>query len=167
MVSIDQNDLPLDAAIGSLKLIATPYYRSGVLIDFPVKRERGGTLRVVLEDGSDLPSGALSQIEGKDEEFPVALRGEAYLTGLEATNRIRFTWKGQSCTIDVPYPIATTEIIASSRNIYLQGGSAMTKVNFVAKHKLKRVMGRFAMLIACASALVLSSVSPAFATLTL
>jgi outer membrane usher protein len=109
IVSVDQNDLPLDAAIGSLKLIATPYYRSGVLIDFPVKRERGGTLHVILGDGSDLPSGALSKIEGKNEEFPVALRGEAYLTGFEATNRIRFTWKGQGCTIDVPYPITTTD----------------------------------------------------------
>ncbi len=109
IVSVDQNDLPLDAAIGSLKLVATPYYRSGVLIDFPVKRERGGTLRVILDDGSDLPSGALSQIEGKDEEFPVALRGEAYLTRFEATNRIRFTWKGQSCTINVPYPVTTTD----------------------------------------------------------
>jgi len=111
IVSVDQNDLPLDAAMGSLKLVATPYYRSGVLVDFPVKRERGGTLRVILDDGSDLPSGALSQIEGKDEEFPVALRGEAYLTGFEATNRIRFTWKGQSCTIDVPYPGTTTEAL--------------------------------------------------------
>ena len=111
IVSVDQNDLPLDAAIGSLKLVATPYYRSGVLIDFPVKRERGGTLRVILDDGSDLPSGALSQIEGKDEEFPVALRGEAYLTRFEATNRIRFTWKGQRCTIEVPYPVNTTEAL--------------------------------------------------------
>ena len=42
----------------------------------------------------------------------------------------------------------------------------MTKVKLVAKHELKRVMGRFAMPIACASALVLSSVSPAFATIT-
>jgi outer membrane usher protein len=111
IVSVDQNDLPLDAAIGSLKLVATPYFRSGVLIDFPVKRERGGTLRVILDDGSDLPSGALSKIEGKDEEFPVALRGEAYLTGFEAANRIRFTWKGRSCTIDVPYPATTTETL--------------------------------------------------------
>ena len=121
IVSVDQNDLPMDAAIGSLKLVATPYFRSGVLIDFPVKRERGGTLRVVLEDGSDLPSGALSKIEGKDEEFPVALRGEAYLTGFEATNRIRFTWKGQRCTIDVPYPIATTESLPNLGTFVCKG----------------------------------------------
>ncbi len=111
IIGIDQNDLPMDALIGSLKYIAVPYYRSGVLIDFPVKRERGGTLHVVLDDGSDLPSGALSQIVGKDEQFPVALRGEAYLTGFEAMNRIRFTWKGQSCTIDVPYPATITEAL--------------------------------------------------------
>lgn len=41
----------------------------------------------------------------------------------------------------------------------------MTKVKRVAKQKLKRVMGRFTMLIACASAPVLFSVSPAFAAL--
>lgn len=42
----------------------------------------------------------------------------------------------------------------------------MIKVNLVVEHKLMRVMGRLALLIACASALVLSSVSPALATLT-
>jgi spore coat protein U-like protein len=42
----------------------------------------------------------------------------------------------------------------------------MTKVKRLAKHEFKRVMGRFTMLIACASALVLSSVSPARAALT-
>ena len=111
IVSVDQGDLPMDAALGSLKLVATPYYRSGVLVDFPVKRERGATLRIVLDDGSDLPSGALSSIEGKEDEFPVALRGEAYLTGFEAQNRIRFSWKGQNCTIEVAYPIKTAEAL--------------------------------------------------------
>jgi hypothetical protein len=42
----------------------------------------------------------------------------------------------------------------------------MTIVNFVTKHRLLRIMGRFALPLACVSALVLSSVSPAFATLT-
>lgn len=42
----------------------------------------------------------------------------------------------------------------------------MTRVNPAVEHKRVRVIGRFVMLIACASALVLSSVSPAFAALT-
>jgi spore coat protein U-like protein len=41
----------------------------------------------------------------------------------------------------------------------------MTRVDLVAERQLMRVMGRFAMLIACASALVLPSVSPALAAL--
>jgi outer membrane usher protein len=103
-VSLDQNDLPFDAALGSLRLDAVPYFRSGVLLDFPVKRVRAGTLHIVLEDGSPLPSGALARIDGKNEEFPVALRGEAYLEGFETSNRLLFTWRGQKCMIDVPYP---------------------------------------------------------------
>ncbi|MGA8050164.1 MAG: fimbria/pilus outer membrane usher protein [Burkholderiales bacterium] len=103
-IAIDQNDVPFDARIGSLKLDAVPYYRSGVLVDFPVERVRAGTLHVVLEDGSDLPSGALARFEGRGPEFPVALQGEAYLEGFQATNQIVVTWKGQSCVLDVPYP---------------------------------------------------------------
>ena len=41
----------------------------------------------------------------------------------------------------------------------------MTIANFVSKHRLVRIVGRFALLLACASALVLSSASPAFAAL--
>jgi outer membrane usher protein len=103
-VSVDPRDLPLDASIGALSLYASPYFRSGVLIDFPVRRVRAATLRVVLENGADLPSGALARVEGAAETFPVALGGQAYLEGLERQNRIVFTWRGQRCAIDVSYP---------------------------------------------------------------
>ena len=42
----------------------------------------------------------------------------------------------------------------------------MTIVNFATRHRLLRLIGRCALLLACASALVLSSVSPALAALT-
>ena len=103
-VSIDHNDLPFDATLDRLRLDAVPYLRSGVLLEFPVHRVRAATLHVLLEDGTPLPSGALARFEGKDKQFPVALRGEAYLEGFEQTNRIVFTWRGQSCTLEVPYP---------------------------------------------------------------
>jgi outer membrane usher protein len=103
-IAIDSRDLPFDASLGALRLHAAPYYRSGVFVEFPVRRIRAATLRVVLEDGSDLPSGALARIEGRSEQSPVALRGQAYLEGLERDNRLVFTWRGQRCTIDVSYP---------------------------------------------------------------
>ena len=103
-VTIDQRDLPLDARVESLKLQAVPYYRSGVLIDFPVHRVRAATLHIMLEDGSALPSGAVVRVAGATEEFPVALKGEVYLEGLADKNRLIATWHGQSCTLDVAYP---------------------------------------------------------------
>jgi outer membrane usher protein len=103
-IAIDQRDLPFDAAVGALRLHAVPYFRSGVFVDFPVRRVRAATLRVVLEDGGDLPSGALVRIEGSAEEFPVALGGQAYVEGLEAASRLVLTWRGQRCLIDVSFP---------------------------------------------------------------
>jgi outer membrane usher protein len=103
-IAIDQRDLPFDAAVGALRLHAVPYFRSGVFVDFPVRRVRAATLRIVLEDGSDLPSGALVRIEGGTEEFPVALGGQAYIEGLEAATRLVLTWRGQRCSIDVSFP---------------------------------------------------------------
>ena len=103
-LSIREADLPLDATVGSLKLDASPYYRSGVLVPFPVKRTRAGVLTVMLEGGSPLPSGAIIHVDDDAEEFPSALHGEVYVTGLAARSRLTVQWKGQSCTIDVAYP---------------------------------------------------------------
>jgi outer membrane usher protein len=56
-IAIDQTDLPFDASLGALRVHAVPYFRSGVFVEFPVRRVRAATLRVVLEDGGDLPLG--------------------------------------------------------------------------------------------------------------
>jgi outer membrane usher protein len=104
IISIDQTDLPMGAQVDHLSLAAAPYFRTGVLIDFPVKHVHAATLRIVLEDGRDMPSGAQATIIGGDlEEFPVALRGELYLTGLSGSQRVRIEWKNRSCVVDVAY----------------------------------------------------------------
>ena len=110
-VRIEQADLPLDAQIDAIQLDAVPYFRSGLLLRFPVKRSRGALLNVVLENGEPLPAGALAEIiEDSDEEnevFPIGLRGELYLTGLGASNRLRVTWLEQRCEFILPYPEST------------------------------------------------------------
>ena len=57
-VRIEQSDIPLDAQIDTLQLDAVPYFRSGLVLKFPVKRSRGALLSVVLENGEPLPAGA-------------------------------------------------------------------------------------------------------------
>ena len=110
-VRIEQADLPLDAKIGAVQLDAVPYFRSGLLLRFPVKRSRGALLTVVLENGEPLPTGAQAQIVGEDVEenevFPIGLRGDVYLTGLAASSRLRVTWLDQRCEFTLPYPEST------------------------------------------------------------
>jgi outer membrane usher protein len=103
VISIDQRDVPLDAEIGTLKIEAIPYFRSGVDVKFPIKRSRGATLTIQLEDGTPLPTGASVQIIGEDKIYAVGYDGEAYVVGLGPTNRLRATWRGQSCELDVPF----------------------------------------------------------------
>ena len=110
-VRIEQADLPFDAKIDAVQLDAVPYLRSGLLLKFPVKRSRGALLTIVLENGEPLPAGAQVQIIGDDVEenevFPTGLRGEVYLTGLAVSNRLRVTWREQSCEFMLPFPEST------------------------------------------------------------
>ena len=108
---IEQSDIPLDAQIDTLQLEAVPYFRSGLVLKFPVKRSRGALLTVVLKNGEPLPAGAQVQIIGdnilENELFPTGMRGEVYLTGLEADNQLRAIWKEQSCEFAMPFPETT------------------------------------------------------------
>ena len=110
-VRIEQADLPLDAQIDAVQLDAVPNFRSGLLLKFPVKRSRGALLTVVLENGDPLPAGAQAQIIGdnieQNEVFPTGLRGEVYLTGLAVSNRLRVTWREQSCEFVLPFSEST------------------------------------------------------------
>ena len=110
-VRIEQSDIPFDAQIDAVELDAVPYFRSGLVLKFPVKRSRGALLSVVLENGEPLPAGAQVQIIGdnilENELFPTGMKGEVYLTGLEADNRVRVTLKEQSCEFALSFPETT------------------------------------------------------------
>jgi outer membrane usher protein len=103
LISIDQRDIPLDAEIGTLKLQAVPYFRSGVNVKFPIKRSFGATLTIRLDNGKPLPVGASLQKIGKNDIYTVGYEGEVYLVGLEPTNRLRATWHNQTCEFEVKF----------------------------------------------------------------
>lgn len=103
-VRIEQADLPLDAQIDTVQLNASPYFRSGLLLEFPVKRSRGALITVNLENGEPLPAGAFAKIKGGQEEFPVGLRGELYLSGLASHNQLQIIWNDQSCELEIAFP---------------------------------------------------------------
>jgi outer membrane usher protein len=110
-VRIEQSDLPFEAQIDVVQLDAVPYFRSGLMLKFPVKRTRGALLTVVHENGEPVLAGALAHIIGdndlENELFPIGLRGELYLSGLEMNNRLRVNLKEQSCEFALPFPEST------------------------------------------------------------
>jgi len=103
-VRIEPADLPMDATIGTLQLEAIPYLRSGLRLAFPVKRSRGAVFDLVLENGEPVPSGAIVTVAGRSEEFPVGLRGEVYVTGLETANQLEVAWGQRRCQLEVSFP---------------------------------------------------------------
>jgi outer membrane usher protein len=103
VIRVEQADLPLDVTVDDMQVQAVPYFRSGVILRFPVARPRGALLLVQLENGEPLPTGALVQVSGQEEEFPSGLRGEVYVTGLGDSNQLRANWSDKSCNFVMSY----------------------------------------------------------------
>jgi outer membrane usher protein len=103
-VRIEQGDLPFDAEFDVLARDAVPYSRSGVVVEFAVKPSRGALVKIMQDDGAPVPAGAQVRVEGQDGAFPVALDGDAYLTGLAARNRAVATWPDHECAFEFDYP---------------------------------------------------------------
>ena len=110
-VRIDPKELPVSAEIDTIEINAVPAYRSGVLVKFPVRGGRGALLKIVLDDGDIAPAGAIVRIEGDKEDFYVARRGEAYVTGLSDVSHLALTYNGAQCRFDVKLPPPDKDVI--------------------------------------------------------
>lgn len=103
-LSIDALQLPLDAQLSSPQVQIVPPYRSGVLVDFPVKRIHAGVFRLQRSDGTAVPPGTVVRFQG--EEFPVGLDGLAYVTNYDHGTTGEARWKDGQCTFRLPPPPA-------------------------------------------------------------
>ena len=103
-LSIDPLQLPLDATVNDNQVQIVPPYRSGVLVSFPVKRERSGVFKLKRADGSPVPAGATVRFQGAD--FPVGLDGLTYVTGYDHGTSGEARWNGGQCTFRLPPPPA-------------------------------------------------------------
>ncbi|HEY8244427.1 MAG TPA: fimbria/pilus outer membrane usher protein [Casimicrobiaceae bacterium] len=104
-IGLNAGTLPLELQVERLFDEAIPYFRSGVLVDMAVRRERAAVFKLRRDDGSVMPSGALVSIDGRTELFPVALDGETYVTGLdERTTRLKARWDGRTCAFAIAWP---------------------------------------------------------------
>ena len=110
-VRLNAQDLPVSAEIESIEKITVPPYRSATKVTFPVRSGRGALLKIVFDDGEPAPAGAIVRIEGDAQEFYVARRGEAFVTGLQPGSRVTLIWKDRLCAFDVALPKDTPDEI--------------------------------------------------------
>lgn len=103
-IRIETKDLPMNVQIPTYEVDAVPEYRQGIEVKFPVHRIRQAMMTVKTEKGVFLPAGASIGIEGTKEYFPVGLRGEVYLLGLEKKSKIKACWRGECCEFTLVYP---------------------------------------------------------------
>ena len=101
-LSIDPLQLPLDAAVDNPRVQVVPPYRSGVQVDFPVKRIHAGLFRLQRADGSPVPAGATVTLSGED--FPVGFDGLAYVTNYDHGTTGEAHWSGGKCSFRLPPP---------------------------------------------------------------
>lgn len=102
-VSLEQLDLPLDMRIDQLVARPRPGWRSGVLINFAVKKANAATLRIVDLQGNDIPAGASISLQEATDIFAVGREGIAYIEGLSKETTIDVRWPGRHCRINVQY----------------------------------------------------------------
>lgn len=111
-IRLDPTELPINAELDSIEQIVVPPGRSGVKVVFPVRSGRGALIKILLDDGEAAPPGAEIELVGDKQEFFVARRGEAFVTGLQAKNTLKLKWNGATCSIPVELPDGKIDEIA-------------------------------------------------------
>jgi outer membrane usher protein len=101
---IEDVDLPIEAQVETLEQTVRPFARTGTIVRFAVRRERGVLMQVRLEDGSALPAGATVHVEGADTFYVAASGGEVYVPNLGGVRRVRAAWPGGRCGFSAAVP---------------------------------------------------------------
>lgn len=100
-ISIDPLSVPIDARISRTQDWVTSYYRSGVLIDFAVKRERNALLRFVDDRGRPLPVGTWLSVVGRDDRYRVGFDGEVFVSDVAGQHRLHVEAPAVRCTVAI------------------------------------------------------------------
>ncbi|MFZ9405992.1 MAG: fimbria/pilus outer membrane usher protein [Burkholderiaceae bacterium] len=103
VISIDEQDFPLDTQLGTLRADAVPWYRSGTVVQFEAKRVASAEFTVVNERGEPLPKGLTIRLEGQPESSVTIEGGRAYLSGLQAKNRAIVTLPQGRCVVEFDF----------------------------------------------------------------
>ncbi len=107
IIRVEADDLPMDAQIEKLEQPISPYFRSGLVIDFPIRRSHGVLMTIQLEDHTPMPAGASVTVMESNHQFPVGMDGEVYLTDITDDAKLSVSWGEQHCEIAIKFKKTT------------------------------------------------------------
>jgi outer membrane usher protein len=100
-VSIEQSDLPFDVEIASLIMQPVPAWRTGILINFPIKKIKPVTLKLIKENGELVSAGSSLKLNGVELESLVGFDGLVYLNNLQETNQLEAYFNTGQCKTEL------------------------------------------------------------------
>jgi len=101
-IALDPLSTPMGVAIGKSTQVVVPAWRSGLYLEFDVRRGRSALVSLLAEDGSPLPTSATVIDTASGQQLPVGMNGEVFLTGLpDAGTQLRIEVDGKGCKVEV------------------------------------------------------------------
>ncbi len=98
-------EIPFEATVDTLDIVAVPFFRSGTLATFPVTLTRSITATLVDESGTPLPAGTVVRSADGTVVAPVARNGLVYLTDLGVGEiRLDAKYLGRECSFALNIP---------------------------------------------------------------
>ncbi|CAN7344118.1 fimbria/pilus outer membrane usher protein [Phenylobacterium sp. LjRoot225] len=102
-LAVDVTRLPPDIEVGRTFVLVRPADRSGVMVDFHVRKVAAALLTLQDRAGHPLPLGSVARVDGAEPE-PVGYDGAAYVTGLQPKNRMKVVLPdGATCGVVFDY----------------------------------------------------------------
>ncbi len=109
-LAVDPSRLPPDIDVGQTSVLVRPPDRSGIVVDFNIRKVHAALLKLVDSSGKPIPIGATAQVAGAEDQ-PVGYDGEAYVTGLQPNNRMQVGLpNGAGCIVQFAYTPAKGDI---------------------------------------------------------
>jgi outer membrane usher protein len=98
-LGLELQDLPFDAELDAAEVQTRPRERAGVRVQFPVRRMRAASFRLVQADGSAVPPGSRVRVVGDatGADFPVGLEGRSFVSGVSSNALLEVSSPGRTC----------------------------------------------------------------------
>jgi len=110
-ITIDERNVPIGLTLNAREQLVAPYYRSGAVIDFGVRRAASAILEIRLPDGSPLPSGAVVRRDDGAATYPVGSDGEIFVPDLDRATSFAVDWSGGRCRFTVDASVLPRETL--------------------------------------------------------